>query len=99
MLNALPDAIDGGRVVGVFRMPPRDEPVCTGLSGGCKGAGWRRHARGYMVHACGLRNRDYRDQLIGHAGGLLDTYGINLLPRDRTPQVFRNPEGWDRKKS
>lgn len=100
MLNNMPDVggdtFKGARVVGVFRMPTRDEIVCAGASR-CKEVGWKRlHPEGHMVHACGHRNAHYRDQLAGHAGGLLDTYGINLLPRDRTPVVFRNPEGWDR---
>lgn len=88
--------VDNARVVGVFRMPSRDEPVCAGLSG-CKATGWKRMSPdGHMVHACGHRNRDYRQRLAGHAGGLLDTYGINLLARDHTPRLFRNPVGWDR---
>lgn len=95
--SATPEGMEGARVVGVFRMPTRDEPVCMGLSSGCKAEGWTRHPRGHMVHACGYRNRNYRDQLGGHAGGLLDTYGINLLPRDKTPAIFRNPIGYDRK--
>lgn len=92
------DVTDTGRVVGVFRMPPRSETVCAGLSG-CKATGWKRlFPEGHMVHACGYRNRDYRERLAGHAGGLLDIYGINLMPREHTPALFRNPEGWDRRK-
>lgn len=92
------DVADTARTVGVFRMPPRDEEVCMGLSG-CKATGWKRLSpEGHMVHACGRRNRDYRQRLAEHAGGLLDTYGINLLPREHTPALFRNPEGWDRRK-
>jgi hypothetical protein len=48
-----------------------------------------------MVHTCGLRNRNYREQL---AVSIMDNFGINLMPRDRTPGVFRNPAGWDRKR-
>lgn len=88
------DAIQSARVVGVYRMPDRDEPVCMGISGGCRESGWKRLRRGYMVHACGLRNRGYRAKI---AISLMDWFGINLLPRDRTPGVFRNPEGWDKK--
>ena len=95
MMNRLPDvggAYQGARIVGVYRMPDRDEPVCPGISGGCKEAGWKRVRRGYMVHACGLRNRGYRSKI---AVSLMDWFGVNLLPRDKTPGVFRNPEGWD----
>lgn len=92
------DVAETARVVGLFRMPPRDERVCAGSSG-CKESGWKRVIPdGHMVHSCGYRNRNWRENLAGHAGGLLDTYGINLLPRDRTPALFRNPEGWDRKR-
>lgn len=97
LLNAMPnvgDPVPSARAVGVYRMPARNEPVCVGLSGGCKMVGWRRHATGHMVHLCGKRNRDYRAQL---AVAIMDWFGINLMPRDRTPDVFRNPEGWDRK--
>lgn len=97
MASRLPDvggAFEGARVVGVYRMPDRDEDVCPGISGGCREAGWKRSRRGHMVHACGLRNRGYRAKI---AISLMDWFGINLLPRDRTPGVFRNPEGWDKK--
>jgi hypothetical protein len=94
MTKAIPEGVDGARIAGVYRMPSHDEPVCMGLSGGCKAVGWTRHPRGYMVHACGLRNPNYRDTL---AVSLMDNFGINLLLRDRTPKVFRNPKGWDKK--
>jgi hypothetical protein len=99
MMNNLPEvggtAFEDARVVGVYRMPDRDENVCPGASGGCKATAWTRHRRGYMVHACGLRQRDYRSKL---AIAIMDWFGINLMPRERTPSVFRNPEGWDRKR-
>lgn len=94
-INAIPnvgDPIASSRIVGVYRMPERDEPVCPGVSGGCKEQGWRRLRRGYMAHACGLRNRGYRGKI---AIAMMDWFGVNLLPRGRTPRVFRNPEGWD----
>jgi len=94
MLNKMPEAIDDARVVGVYRMPDRDEPVCPGVSGGCKATAWTRHPRGYMVHACGLRTVNYRDHL---ATSIMDNFGINLMSRESTPRVFRNPEGWDRR--
>lgn len=97
MMTNLPDvggAFEGTRVVGVYHMPPRDEPVCMGQSGGCKEAGWKRLRRGYMAHACGLRNQGYRTQI---AITIMDLFGINLMPRSRTPRLFRNPEGWDKK--
>lgn len=96
LISAVPnvgDPVPSARAVGVYRMPDRDEPVCTGLSGGCKVVGWRRHVRGHMVHLCGLRNQSYREQL---AVAIMDWFGINLMPRERTPKVFRNPPGWDR---
>lgn len=98
MTNSVPEVggvFENARVVGVYRMPHRDEPVCPGSSGGCKAEGWTRvPRRGYMAHSCGLRNRDYRQTL---SRGLMDTFGINLLPRNKTPKIFRNPETWDRK--
>lgn len=81
------------RVAGVYRMPDRDEPVCPGASGGCKEVGWTRSRRGHMVHTCGLRNPRYRDWI---ANSLLDMFGINLLPRNKTQRVFQNPQGWGR---
>ena len=98
MMANIPDvggAFEGARVVGVYRMPDRDEPVCTGISGGCREGGWKRTRRGHMVHACGLRNQGYREKM---AIAIMDWFGINLMPRERTPSVFRNPLGWDRKK-
>lgn len=93
--QAVENDVEGARVVGLFRFPERNEPVCRGTSG-CKQEGWTRAwPDGHMVHACGYRNRSFRQQLAGHAGGFLDTYGLNLLPRDDTPTVFRNPESHD----
>lgn len=95
LTQAVEGDVEGARVVGLFRFPDRDEIVCKGLSG-CKQEGWTRAwPNGHMVHACGHRNRNYRQQLAGHAGGFLDTYGVNLLPRDDTPPIFRNPESYD----
>jgi hypothetical protein len=96
-MNAIPnvgDPIASSRVVGVYRMPDRDESVCTGISGGCREQGWRRMRAGHMAHACGLRNRGYRAKI---STAMMDWFGINLMPRERTPAVFRNPEGWDKK--
>jgi hypothetical protein len=77
------------RVVGMYELTDRKAPTCPGLT--CRAFGWTRHRRGYMVHACGKRRRGWRGRL---SVALMDVLGVNLLPRDDTPALFRNPEGW-----
>lgn len=81
---------DVGRVVGVYNIPaPGRVRTCSGW---CKaGQGWTRDASGVMVHACGGRPKDWRSRI---RLSLLDTLGINRLPRSRTPAMFQNPEGY-----
>jgi len=94
IMNATPRGVGGARVVGVYRYPDRNELVCPGIAGGCKGTTWRRAMpEGHMVHTCGRRRPGVRGRI---KGALMDLLGINLMPRDRTPAAFRNPEGWDR---
>ena len=89
-------AVDGARTVGVYAYPGKDDEVCPGFSGGCKGQSWRRlHPEGYMVHTCGRRQRIPGGLRALIRGTLLDLLGINYLPRDATPAAFRNPPGWD----
>lgn len=86
-------ADQGYKIVGLFRMPlARDVETCSGF---CKAGGaYTRHPRGaVMVHACGRRHRDWRRRIFG---GLFDVLGLNLLPRDKTAGIFRNPEGYGR---
>lgn len=86
LVNELP----AGRLAGLYRMPAKDVKLCRV---GCRHEGWSRHIPGgWMKHGCGLRNRKWWKNL---AGIFLDTFGINLLKRDDTPRLFRNPEGWD----
>jgi hypothetical protein len=81
---------DAGRIVGVYTIP-RAGTVST-CNGWCKeGPGWKRDDSGVMVHACGGRPRDWRARI---RISLLDTLGINRLPRSRTPAMFQNPEGY-----
>ena len=81
---------DGGRVVGIYPLPAaRTVQTCSGW---CKaGQGWRRDASGVMVHVCGGRPTDWRRR-IGRT--IFDMFGINRLPRSRTPAMFQNPEGY-----
>lgn len=83
---------DVGRAVGIYAIPKANtEPTCPGY---CKdgGGAWTRHPhRGNIVHACGKRKRGWR-RSIGKT--LFDMFGLNLMHRDDTPAMFRNPEGW-----
>lgn len=81
-----------GRVVGIYRFPKRDVKLCRGFSGGCRHTTWTRHRLGHFVHACGLRVPDWWRRI---RGTMLDMFGANLLPRDETPALFRNPDTWD----
>lgn len=81
-----------GRLAGLYRFPKRDVKLCRTSSGGCRHTTWTRHRLGHMVHGCGLRNPRWWKML---SGVFLDLLGVNLLPRDETPGLFRNPEGWD----
>jgi hypothetical protein len=83
---------DAGRIVGVYALPAAGTvPTCRGW---CKaGPGWTRDASGVMVHACGGRHPDWRKRI---RVALLDMFGINRLPRSRTPAMFQNPEGYDK---
>lgn len=81
---------DAGRIVGVYTLPERG--TVTTCRGWCKaGSGWTRDASGVMVHACGGRHPDWRRHI---RTALLDMFGINRLPRSRTPAMFQNPEGY-----
>lgn len=81
---------DAGRVVGVYALPAPG--VVQTCSGWCKaGQGWTRDASGVMVHVCGGRPTDWRKRI---RITLLDMFGINRLPRSRTPAMFQNPEGY-----
>lgn len=81
-----------GRIVGIYRFPKRDVKLCRGFTGGCRRTTWTRHRLGHYVHACGLRSPRWWKQL---AGVFLDTFGMNLLEREETPKLFRNPEGYE----
>lgn len=91
-LERFQEADHGGRVVGIYRFPKRDVKLCRGFQGGCRHTAWTRHRLGHYVHACGLRNPQWWRQI---AGTFLDKFGFNLLPRDETPALFRNPAGLD----
>jgi len=86
-----------GQTVGLYRFPSSKDVECPGWR--CphtvnKRYGYGRHPKfGHIVHGgCNKRERGFRDRLHRI---LLDTFGVNLLPRDTTPRVFRNPEGYD----
>lgn len=81
-----------GRAVGLYRFPKGDVKLCRGFSGGCRRTTWTRHQWGHYVHACNLRSRQWWEQLTMT---LIDKFGINLLPREDTPKIFRNPEQWE----
>lgn len=83
---------DAGRIVGIYELPIQGSaPTCSGF---CKAGGaYTRHPRnGHMVHACGRRHRDWRKRI---RLTLFDMFGRNRLPRDVTPALFQNPEGWN----
>jgi hypothetical protein len=83
---------DAGRIVGIYALPVAGStPTCTGF---CKDGGsafTRDHKNGHMVHACGRRHRDWRKRI---RLTFFDMFGRNRLPRDVTPAMFQNPEGW-----
>lgn len=86
------------RVVGVYRFPSKTEDECPGWR--CPGYrgenvfGYgRHHTHGYIVHGnCQRRRSGFRKRL---KLALLDLFGRNLLPRESTPVIFRNPQGHD----
>jgi hypothetical protein len=85
-------------IVGVYRFPSKNEAECPGFR--CpqhrdeNAFGWGRHHTGqHIVHgACQRRRKGFRARL---KVALMDLFGINLLPRDVTPTIFRNPTGYD----
>lgn len=81
-----------GRIVGVYRFPKRDVKLCRSFTGGCRWQAWKRHKLGHWVHGCNLRVADWWKNL---GMGFIDSFGINLLPREDTPKLFRNPEQWE----
>lgn len=86
------------RVVGLYRFPSKTENECPGWRcPGFKGENvfgyGRHHTDGYIVHgACQRRPKGFRSKIKLALLGLL---GINLLPRESTPAIFRNPQGHD----
>lgn len=90
---------DAGRIVGLYEMPAKGDSECPG--GNCPAArhekmfGWGRHKdKGYIVHGnCQRRRKGFRSRI---RLVLLDTFGINLLPREATPALFRNPTNYDK---
>lgn len=88
---------DAGTVAGLYRFPSSKDVECPGWR--CehvenKRYGYGRHPRyGHIVHGgCHRRERGFRERV--HRV-LMDLFGINMLPRDATPKVFRNPDGYD----
>jgi hypothetical protein len=84
---------DAGAVVGMYEMGRKSDATCSGNCSRNRTAGWSRHPKkGYMMHSCGKRHRDWRKRI---ATTLMDIFGVNLLRRESTPGIFRNPNGWD----
>lgn len=83
-----------GKVVGLYRLPAHDEKLCRGWCVGKRGMNpWRRHQPGgFMI--CGVCGNRHKDSFRRAIGGLFDSFGINLLPRNRTPRAYQNPETW-----
>lgn len=81
-----------GRVVGMYRFPKRDVKLCRGFTNGCRRQAWTRHKLGHYVHACQLRIPQWWQHL---AMSFIDSFGINLLPRESTPRIFQNPAQWE----
>lgn len=75
--------------VGIYRFPSPDDaphPPCTGMPH----RGWTRdQAGGFMRCECGGRHPRWRSRFVG---ALLDNLGYNLMPRDKTSKLFRNPK-------
>jgi hypothetical protein len=89
-----PDDSNARRVIAAYAFPTREEETevhapCAGF--GHKTMAWTRSLLGgYMTCQCGGRHPQWRRRV---SGGLLDGLGFNLLRRDKTPALFRNPEG------
>lgn len=89
------------RVVGLYDFPARAEVECPGFTcpeqrrSGDNNFGYGRHHTGqHIVHgACQRRRKGFRRRV---ALALMDLFGVNLLPREITPGLFKNPTNYDR---
>lgn len=97
-LAAVIEGGDVGTMVGTYRFPSKTEAECPGFScpqhRGENVFGWgRHHTNQHITHgACQRRRPGFRRRL---KVALMDLFGVNLLARDNTPAIFRNPTGYD----
>ena len=80
------------RVVGMYEDPKGRS--CTCRSEPAKDYGLGEHHRffGWQIHHfCGKAGKWWRR---GYGRRLFLALGVNLLPRENTPEIFRSPEGW-----
>lgn len=82
---------EGTRVVGLYPIPEKDGPWCRCIR--TRKHGWTRHTKtGWMVcDQCGYPASHERTKL---GLRMFTALGRNLMKRERTPLIFRNPQGW-----
>lgn len=90
-LMSMLDENDGGRVVGLYPIPDKDGPTCTCLR--TRKSGWTRNFKtGWMV--CDVCGHPAKHERTNIGVRMFSALGRNLMKRERTPLIFRNPEGW-----
>lgn len=82
-----------GRLVALHEWPRKEDLTCRGFCNDGKLSPWIRAPKGYIVCGiCGGRHVHTRRRLLA---AIRQYLGVNMLPRDKTPGAFVNPEGWD----
>lgn len=90
LLSMLADE-DDARIVGLYPIPDRDGPWCSCLR--TRKHGWSRHPKtGWMV--CDVCSRPASHERTNIGTRMFTALGRNLMKRERTPLIFRNPQGW-----
>lgn len=82
---------EGTRVVGLYPLPDKEGPWCTCMR--TRKHGWTRSTKtGWMV--CDRCNLPASHERKNVGARMFTALGRNLMKRDRTPLIFRGPQGW-----